>query len=207
MVQTKYRHAEATTVIYCTVTFHLVGIASSSRFLSLVPLVQLNLIRSLHISWMIDVPLYTSGFYYEPERGPEKKEMKEYKEAKLEAKVWESILRTITNMKSLRELQVTIYDFTYRVSEKDLLLPLMTVRGVEDFMVELPWALEWANNPLEETLFEIRRPLPRDENTIDIPISFGHSRRRPVLRNLLMIIPRLVGYGIQQLRSKSSSWF
>ena len=87
---------------------------------------------------MIDVPLYTSDFYYEQERGPEKKEKKKYRRSKQEAKAWESIWKTITNMKSLRELQVTMYDFTYRVSEKDLRQPLMTIKGVENFMLELP---------------------------------------------------------------------
>jgi hypothetical protein len=107
----------------------LAGIACSLRFFFLVPSVQLNLIRSLHISWMIDVPLYTSGFYYEPERGPKKKEMKKHKRSKKEAKAWESIWKTTAKMKGLRVLQVTIYDFTYRVSEKDLLRPLMTIKG------------------------------------------------------------------------------
>jgi hypothetical protein len=151
----EYSHAEATTVIYCTVTFRLVGTTSSSRFLSLDPLVQLSLIRSLHLSWMIDVALYTSEFHFEPERGPEKTQMEKYKEAKQQAKGRESILRMVANMHNLRELQVTIYDFTYRVSEKDLLQPLTAIKGVENFMVKLPWALEYANNPLEETLFEI----------------------------------------------------
>lgn len=53
------RYAETVEIIYSSVEFNLINIDTSLRFLSLVPPDQVNLIRSLHISWNLQIPVYT----------------------------------------------------------------------------------------------------------------------------------------------------
>lgn len=64
------------------------------------------------------------------------------------------------------ELRVVFYEFAIRVSEKRLLMPLMMIKGIDNFTVELPWLRSDTLDPLDDEQvlpFDLRRPIPGKE--------------------------------------------
>ncbi|TGO88923.1 hypothetical protein BPOR_0134g00100 [Botrytis porri] len=57
------------------------------------------------------------------------------------------ICHVLSKMKGSKNLHINFYDDTGRSSEMSLLDPLMSIKNVENFDVELTWALERAVDP------------------------------------------------------------
>ncbi|KAF7946952.1 uncharacterized protein EAE97_004201 [Botrytis byssoidea] len=162
------KNAEFIYVIYTFATFDLIGLQCATQFLENVPQLQLDDIRSLRVSHKIEHPIYTC-FHYEPKGSPafEKQQEKDQELARWQAKHLVYICDLLSRVKRLKDLHITFYDVTGRRLETSLLYPLVWVKNVENFQVDLPWALEHAvglyckNTMLP---FVIRRPSLEEEH-------------------------------------------
>ncbi|KAF7922521.1 uncharacterized protein EAE98_008047 [Botrytis deweyae] len=171
LLSCKYINAEFIDVIYTFATFDLIGLQCATRFLTEVPQEQLNQIRSLRISHKIEHPIYTC-FHYEPKDSPafKRQQEKDQELARWQAKHLVYIGDVLSRTKGLKDLHVTFYDVTGRRLEMSLLYPLAWIENVENFQVDLPWALERAVNPYNKNAtlpFNIRRPSLEEEPAIE----------------------------------------
>ncbi|KAF7883603.1 uncharacterized protein EAF02_005523 [Botrytis sinoallii] len=171
LLSCKYINAEFIDVIYTFATFDLIGLQCATRFLTEVPQEQLHQIRSLRISHKIEHPIYTC-FHYEPKDSPafKRQQEKDQELARWQAKHLVYIGDVLSRTKGLKDLHVTFYDVTGRRLEMSLLYPLAWIENVENFQVDLPWALERAINPYNKNAtlpFNIRRPSLEEEPAIE----------------------------------------
>lgn len=114
---------------------------TADRFLTTTSSRGLHAVRSLHLSWHINLAVYwaralpdASAEYIEWRTGFESRA----KEAEAQ---WENAWWIISEMKSLDRLHVVIdvkAGLLYQVPEQALLEPLKKVQ-VQDFVVRLPW--------------------------------------------------------------------
>ncbi|TGO34906.1 hypothetical protein BHYA_0177g00130 [Botrytis hyacinthi] len=166
------RNAEFIYVIYTIATFDLIGLQCATQFLEHVPQLQLNHIRSLRISHEIEHPVYTC-FYFEPKGSPAYKKQQENDQelARWAAKHLVYICDLLSRVKGLKDLHITFYDFTGRRLGTSLLYPSVWIRNVENFQVELPWALEHAVGSYCKNAmvpFVIQRPLLEEDHEPEV---------------------------------------
>lgn len=177
-------------MIYSSIAFSLIGIDSAKEFLCRVPAQQLDLIKSLHISWMVTAySQHYPTFEFQDGQRTHEGQPGENPLAKKQRIERGHIWKVISTMKRLRDLQVVVYDCTSStslVSERDMLEPLLKVIQLKRFVVELPWPQERAQSPIKGP-FHVRRPMLGEEedtdHTIDVAVRHGYYRPR-LLRRL-----------------------
>jgi len=180
------RSTEFADIIYSSVKFNLIKIEGMNGFLSCVPPVQLGLIRSLHLTWIMIRLLYYPTTKSEGGDGIQREEGPWKKKQRLD---WERIWAMISTMNSLQDLQATIYDWTNPTSpasERNLLGPLLKITKLGRFVVELSWPQGIAQSRIEGP-FQVRRPTLGEEEDTDLSIheavSMAYYRPR-LLRRL-----------------------
>lgn len=171
MISVSFRNAEFIHAIYSLATFDLIGLQCATQFLRNVSQLQLIHIRSLRISHKMEHPVYTC-FHFEPKDSPafKKQQEKDQELARWQAKHLVYICDVLSRERGLRNLHITFYDVTGRRLETSLLYPLVWIKYVENFQVELPWALERAVGPYYKNVtlpFNIRRPSLEEEPAIE----------------------------------------
>ncbi|TEY86614.1 hypothetical protein BOTCAL_0005g00360 [Botryotinia calthae] len=142
---------------------------------------QLNRIRTLHLCYEVKHPILTV-FHTEPYGTPayRRQQKKDLRFSRRQSEILVGVCRKLSNMKGLRDLHVTFSDSTGRGLEVVLLHPLWMIKNVENFQVNLPWALEPAVGAYHEneTLpFIIRRPALEEDNPSRAVYSQGGTFR------------------------------
>ena len=153
--------------IYARVNFHFVHPASAHNFFEVTPKLQLDLIRSVRISWMVDrAILEQSEFRFVPGKGSRKKQVETFIAIQELYETWQNTCKVLSKMQSLSSLHIIIYTLAIWVSERGVLQPLFAIEGLEDFEVLFPWDIEHALDPLDgesPTPFRIRRVGPYED--------------------------------------------
>lgn len=152
----EYRHIEAIQALYSTVTFHFVHLNSAYHFLSTLPRIQRDSIRSVHLSWNINTRfLYNKcSFVGEPDSHLP---LSEYREAFAIEKNWAFVCQALASLPYLSDLHVMFYN-NHRISESRLLSPLQQITKPDNFLVDIPWQLKDSLDPLEgNLLFQLCR--------------------------------------------------
>ncbi|KAH8593561.1 hypothetical protein B0O99DRAFT_206337 [Bisporella sp. PMI_857] len=102
---------ESIKLIYTSVTFSLINLATAERFFSTVPSSHLNSIRCLQLSYLIKPTLFFGDTLLNENQMP-----RGYKPGWPEEEaIWKLIWSTISSMRSLTELKITIYMYNFGV--------------------------------------------------------------------------------------------
>lgn len=154
-------------MLYSSTAFSLVGIDTAGEFLSRTLPSQLNCIKTLHLSWVIDTPCYLTTA-----------QIRQYGKrfnTRVTESAWENIWRVISSMTSLEELKVTIYAYDSQVSERRLLAPLFAAHA-DIFVVDLMWPTDF-DTVATNAPFQILPLTDGEEATIALPFHLYIPRR------------------------------
>ncbi|TGO08219.1 hypothetical protein BTUL_0220g00090 [Botrytis tulipae] len=144
------------------------GVGGSSDQTGIVRALQFSHIRFLRISHEIEHPVYTCS-HFEPKDSPAPKKQQEMDQelARWQAKHLVHICDGLSRVKGSKDLHITFYDVTGRRLETSLLYPLVWIKDLENFKVELPRALGHTVGPYCKSAmlpFIIRRPSLEEEH-------------------------------------------
>ena len=133
------------------------------------------------------------------------------KRARKQAKMWKETCKLLCTLPSLVELKLDFYEHHCKISETDLLQPLLSIKGLQTFEVHLPWMREDAWEPIEDENvppFRITRKLQyADEDSLSRAYVSGHppSRLSRVFTKAFLEIYCIYKV-VKALKSSDHSW-